>query len=117
MNKVLHGLMVVAFGMLALSGAGAAAQGLYGLALPFIVTGLAGGAGAALLMTTVVPQRTIRLGMAAGAVVALVAGIALAPEGLDRGFVIGVAALLAVVLAFFALTAGGRPRRTADGGR
>ena len=61
------------------------------------------------------PQRTIRLAMAAAAVVALIAGVLLAPGGIDRGFVISVAALLAAALALFALLAGDRPRPSEPG--
>lgn len=132
-SVALHGMAVAVFAMLALSGAGAAAQGLYGLAVPFIVAGTAGAVGAAVIAVTVwrgeagvavgpvpggaaaterreAPQRTIRLAMAAAAVVVLIAGVMLAPKGMDRGFVISVAALLATALALFALLAGDRPR-------
>jgi hypothetical protein len=143
-----HGIAVVVFAMLALSGIGAAAPGLYGLAVPFIVTGVAGAGGAAVIAVAVwrlqrqeagaevldgagvhpgsVPggaaatgrneatQRTVRLAMAAAAVVALIAGVMPAPRGMDRGFVISVAAGLAVALALFALFAGDRPRTAAQ---
>jgi hypothetical protein len=55
-------------------------------------------------------QRTTRLAMAVASVVVLTAGVLLAPQGMDRGFVISVAAGLAVALALFALLAGDRPR-------
>jgi len=136
-SVALHGFAVVVFAMLALSGAGAAAPGLYGVAVPFIVTGIAGAVGAAVIAVSVwraqrgeadaavrdgvsarldsvpaaaAPQRNIRLAMAAAAAVVLAAGVMLAPQGLDRGFVISVAALLATALALFALLAGDRPR-------
>jgi hypothetical protein len=48
--------------------------------------------------------------MAAAAVVVLIAGVMLASQGMDRGFAISVAALLAAALALFALLAGDRPR-------
>ena len=55
-SAVLHGIAVAVFAMLALSGASAAAPGLYGLAVPFIVAGTAGAVGAArLLALTDVP--------------------------------------------------------------
>jgi hypothetical protein len=126
-GAALHGIAVAVFAMLALSGAGAAAQGLYGLAVPFVVAGTAGGVGAAVIAVTLwreqrreagaaaterseAPQRTVRLAMGAAAVVVLMAGVVLAPGGVDRGFVITVAALLAAALALFALLAGDRPR-------
>ncbi|MEU8233969.1 hypothetical protein AB0C12_30655 [Actinoplanes sp. NPDC048967] len=131
-SAVQHGIAVVVFAMLALSGVGAAGPGRYGLAVPFIVTGVAGAAGAAVIAVTVwrlqreqagvrpgggtvndAAQRTVRLAMTAAAVVAVIAGWMLAPRGMDRGFVISVAAGLAVVLALFSLFAGDRPR-TAD---
>jgi hypothetical protein len=133
-----HGIAVVVFAMLALSGVGAAGPGLYGLAVPFIVTGVAGAAGAAVIAVAVwrlqreeagvlagpgirpggdagngAAQWTVRLAMVAAAVVALIAGVMLAPRGMDRGFVISVAAGLAVVLALFSLFAGDRPRTAA----
>jgi hypothetical protein len=125
-SAALHGLAVVTFTLLALSGTSAAALGLYGLAVPLIVTGAAGAAGAAVITVavwrwqgvepgTAVPagvtaQRTPRLVRAAAAVVVVISGVLLAPQGVDRGFVIWVAALLAAALALFALLAGERPR-------
>lgn len=131
-SVALHGIAVVVFAMLAWSGAGFAAPGLYGMAVPFIVAGVAGGVGAAVIAVTVwrlqleeagadvrdgaatkrgeATQRTARLAMAAAAVVVLIAGVMLAPQGMDRGFVISVAAGLAAALASFALLAGDRPR-------
>jgi hypothetical protein len=124
-SVAMHGVAVVVWSMLALSGAGAAAQGLYGLAVPFIVAGVAGGVGAALIAVAVsgsdgdavikrslATQRIARRAMAAAAVIVLLTGVVLAPRGMDRGFVIVVAALLAVALALFALFAGDRPRAT-----
>jgi hypothetical protein len=124
-----HGIAVVVFAMLALSGVGVAGPGRYGMAVPFIVTGVAGATGAAVIAVAVwrlqreeagvrpgggttneAAQRTVRLAMAAAAVVALIAGWMLAPQGMDRGFVISVAAGLAVALALFSLFAGDRPR-------
>ncbi|MGW4946967.1 hypothetical protein ACWEOZ_35890 [Actinoplanes sp. NPDC004185] len=125
-----HGIAVVVFAMLALSGVGAAGPGRYGMAVPFLVIGVAGSAGAAALAVAVwrlqrVPagagirpatnaaaQRTVRLAMAAAALVALIAGVLLAPQGMDRDFVISVAAGLAVALALFSLFAGDRSRTT-----
>jgi hypothetical protein len=121
--------------MLALSGATTAAPGLYGLAVPFMVAGTAGGVGAAVIAVTVwrvqraeagagvrtgirrseATQRTVRFAMAAAAVAVLITGVVLAPQGMDRGFVISVAALLAAALALFALLAGDRPRPSEPG--
>jgi hypothetical protein len=108
------------------------------MAVPFMVTGVAGAGGAAVIAVSVwrlqrgeagagaqgasgvriepdpggatAAQRTARLAMAAAAVVTFIAGVMLAPRGMDRGFVISVAAGLAVALALFALFAGDRPR-------
>lgn len=146
-SAALHGVAVVVFAMLACSGAGAVVPGLYGMAVPFIIAGIAGAVGAAVIAATVwrlqfqeagadvsdgagirmdvVPdgaaaikrsgatQRTARLAMAAAAGVVLIAGVMLAPQGMDRGFVISVAAVLAVALVLFALFAGDRPRTAA----
>lgn len=146
-SVALHGFAVAVWAMLALSGASVAAPGLYGLAVPFMVAGIAGAVGAAVIAVSVwrlqrgeaggdvrdgagvrmdsvqggaaaakrtgATQRTMRLAMAAAAVVVLVAGVLLAPQGMDRGFAISVAAGLAVALALFALLAGDR-RRTAE---
>jgi hypothetical protein len=143
-SAAMHGLAVAVWAMLAWSGAGFAAPGLFGMAVPFIVAGIAGTVGAAVIAVNVwrlqfeesvadvrdgadvrmdsVPdgaaatkrieatQRTTRLAMAAAAVVVLIAGVVLAPQGIDRGFVISVSAGLAVTLALFALLAGDRPR-------
>ncbi len=101
---------------------------MYGLAAPSIVAGIASALGAAVIAVTVwrkqteeavatkrsgATQRTVRLAMAAAAVVVLAAGVWLAPRGVDRGFVISVAAVLAAALALFALLAGDRPRTAA----
>jgi hypothetical protein len=129
-SAALHAFAVVVFAMLALMGGTAAAAGLLDLAVPAVVTGLAGAVGAALITRAVwrqqdeqytesdlvddvaagAPQRTARLAMAGAAVVALIAGVLLAPTGVERDFVIWVAALLAGALALFALLAGDRPR-------
>jgi hypothetical protein len=61
-------------------------------------------------MAAAATQRSARLAMAAAAVVAFIAGVLLAPRGMDRGFAISVAAGLAVTLALFALFAGDSPR-------
>ncbi|RSM56541.1 hypothetical protein DMB66_34065 [Actinoplanes sp. ATCC 53533] len=149
-SAALHGIAVAVWAMLAWSGAGFVAPGLYGMAVPFIVAGIAGAWGATVIAVNVwrlqseepgadirdgagvrmdpVPddaaatrriaaaQRTSRLAMAAAAVVVLIAGVMLAPQGMDRGFVISVAAGLAVALALFALLAGDRPRTAAQPG-
>jgi len=123
-SVALHCIAVAVFAMLAFAGSGIAV-GAPAVAAPFIVVGLAGAVGAGLIAVSVwrtqsqeaaaikpsgPPQRTIRLAMAAAAVLALFTGVALAPQGVDRGFVIGVAAFLAALLALFALLAGDRPR-------
>ena len=132
-SAALHCVAVAVFGLLAWSGAGFAAPGLFGLAVPFIVAGLAGAGGATIIAVNVwrlqfeeggaaepdgaaaikriqATQRTARRAMAGAAVVVVTAGVVLAPEGIDRGFVIWMAAGLAAVLALFALFAGDRLR-------
>jgi hypothetical protein len=106
-SVAIHTLAVVIFALLAVSGGGA-------LTVPFVITGLAGSIGAALIAVAVWRghsyQRTVRLAMAAAAVAVLITGVLLAPSGLDRTFVITVAIGLAALLALFALLAGDRPR-------
>ncbi len=108
----LYILAVLIFGLLAASGVDLLRKDAPGLAVPFLIAGVAGAAGAVVVAgaiywrPTIRVQRTARAAMALTAVAVAGTGVALAPGGMDRGFVIGVAALLAVLLAVFALLAG-----------
>ncbi|WP_203784708.1 hypothetical protein [Paractinoplanes rishiriensis] len=96
---------IVIFGLLA-----ASAVGARDLLVPTVLTGLAGALGAAIIgVAGARPQRAARIGMTAAAVVVVLSGVAFAPDGDERGFVIGVAAFYALLLAAFALVAGPRP--------
>lgn len=116
-SAVPHLLAMVIFALLAWSGAGMLRQGVDGLAVPSLMIGAAGAAGA-LLTVTGTPSRhpgprshrLVRGAMVLVAVAALVTGAALAPSGIDRGFVISVDAVLSGALASYALLAGERHR-------
>ncbi len=128
-SALLHGLAVLAFGLLGWSGAALIGRGVPGLAVPSLVAGTAGSAGALVILVAVLrrragradrptPARPSRFGaqgvarasMALAAVVTVVAGVAFAPAGMDRGFVISVAGLLGGARGWFALLAGEQPR-------
>jgi len=109
----MHGLFAAVFTLMALSSVGELTGQARGLAVPSVIIGTAGALGALALAWLILrqraagkAQRAVRLAMAAAAVTAAGAGVAFAPSGLDRGFVITVSAILAVVLALFALVAG-----------
>ncbi|MFG1605252.1 hypothetical protein [Actinoplanes sp. NPDC049265] len=123
---VLHELAIVVFGLLAWQGIDAIRADVGAMGVPMLIAGAAGLAGA---LAIVVPalrwrhlgdpprwftparvQRAARIGMGLAAVAAVVAGVALAPRGLERGFVITVNAVVGGLLALFALLAGERPR-------
>jgi peptidoglycan/LPS O-acetylase OafA/YrhL len=107
-----YALAVLIFGLLAASAVGLFRQDALGLAVPTVITGVVGAAGAAVVGVAAHRrpdarvQRTARVVMTIAAGAVAVTGVVLAPKGMDRGFVIGVAALLAVLLAAFALFAG-----------
>ncbi|MGK5442710.1 hypothetical protein ACSNN7_12970 [Micromonospora sp. URMC 105] len=118
-TAVPHLLAMVIFGLLAWSGAGMLRQGVDGLAVPSLMIGAAGAAGALLTVTGGAsrhpgrrPHRLVRGAMVLVAVAAVLTGAALAPSGMDRGFVISVDAVLAGALASYALL-GSERRRTA----
>ncbi|MBM0257504.1 hypothetical protein [Micromonospora sp. 4G55] len=111
-----HLLAMVIFGLLAWSGGSMLRQGVDGLAVPSLMIGAAGAVGALLMMARR-PSRhadesgpdlhqLVRVAMVLVALTALVTGTALAPDGMDRGFVISVDAVLAGALASYALLAG-----------
>ncbi|MEU4715666.1 hypothetical protein AB0F73_18675 [Micromonospora purpureochromogenes] len=119
-NALPHLLAMVIFGLLAWSGGSMLRQGVDGLAVPSLMIGAVGAVGA-LLMAAGRPSRRadpsgpdphqlVRVAMVLVAVTALVTGTALAPDGMDRGFVISVDAVLAGALASYALLAGEQRR-------
>jgi len=119
----MHVLAAVVFGLLAWSGVAMLGPHSNGMAVPFLIAGAAGCVGSVVIAASVRrqratlrngsgAQRAARLGMAAAAVAAMVAGFVLAPAGMDRGFVIGVALFHALLLAAYALLSGDRPRVT-----
>lgn len=117
----LHVLAVVIFGLLAWSGLAGLDREVAGLAVPSLILGLAGAARAVLAVTGILPatgpaaRQAVRGILLLIAVVALAAGYALAPTGMDRGFVIAVDAVLAGALAAYAFL--GEPRRARAGTR
>ncbi|MEU4480584.1 hypothetical protein AB0F68_21385 [Micromonospora sp. NPDC023966] len=108
----LHVLAVVIFGLLAWFGIDGLDRGVAGLAVPWLIVGLAGAVRAILAVTGTLPARQVARGiMVLVAVGALTTGYALAPTGMDRGFVIAVDAVLAGALAAYAFL--GEPRAVA----
>jgi hypothetical protein len=107
---VRHLVAALVFGLLALSGT----QGTPALATPTLIAGAAGAAGSAVLFFAFRPrvQKAARIAMTVAAVAVVGTGIARAPDGEDRAFVIVVAAVLAALLAAFALVSGVRRRPT-----
>jgi hypothetical protein len=113
----------VVFGLVALTGARSVAAGVPSLALSWMIAGLGGVAGSAIILAAALrsdhavthdranPARfasvawLARLLMLAAALATAIVGIALAPTGLDRGLAIIVSTGLAAALALFALTA------------
>ena len=120
----MHLLAVVVFALLVWSGVTMLHPYAYGMGVPSLIVGAAGSVGSLVIAVSVWRGRTAapggrplvqtvtRLAMTAAAVAAVVAGVALAPGGMDRGFVIGVALFHAVLLAAYALVCGYRPRAT-----
>ncbi|BBH69476.1 hypothetical protein ACTI_61610 [Actinoplanes sp. OR16] len=110
--RVRYGFAVLVFLLMAWSGAGLAGADSPGLPLAFLIGGVAGAAGSIAAMLG--RRRLARTVMLAGAATAAVAGFAFAPGGVDRGFVIGAAVLVAGLLALFALVS--TPRSTTGRG-
>ena len=119
----MHVLAAVVFGLLAWSGVAMLGPHSFGLAVPSLIAGAAGCAGSlvvaasvrrrrATLRTRSRAQTAARLVMTAAAVAAVVAGVVLAPGGMDHDFVIGVALFHAILLAAYASFCGDRPRIT-----
>lgn len=114
----LHVLAVVIFGLLAWSGVVGLAQDVPALAVPSLIVGVAGAVRALSTVTGLLPaggaaRRVAKGATLLAAVAALAAGIVLAPDGTDRGFVIAVSAVLAAALAAYAVL--GEPVRRAVG--
>ncbi|WNM39736.1 hypothetical protein RMN56_32340 [Micromonospora halotolerans] len=112
----LHVLAVVVFGLLAWSGLAGLDREVAGLAVPSLIVGLAGAVRAVLAVAGFRPpatrpaaRRAVRVILVLIAVVALATGFALAPGGMDRGFVIAVDAVLAGALAAYAFLGEPRP--------
>ncbi|GGN91909.1 hypothetical protein GCM10010112_78550 [Actinoplanes lobatus] len=112
-STVLHAMAVVIFGLLAWSGADGIRSGVPELGVPMLIAGVAGSVGALVILSSVLrrrhgtaDQRAARIGMAVAAVVTVVVGVALAPAGWERGFVIAVNAGVGFLLAVFAALAG-----------
>jgi hypothetical protein len=106
-----YALAALVFGLLALYGVNALRQDAPAVGVPLLVTGLAGALGAAVTAVAVCwwpesrVQRSACLAMLLASAAVVATGVALAPDGEERGFVIGVATFLAVLLAAFALAA------------
>jgi hypothetical protein len=112
----LHVLAVVVFGLLAWSGLAGLDREVAGLAVPSLIVGLAGAVRAVLAVAGFRPPATrpaarhaARGTLVVTAVGALAVGLALAPGGMDRGFVVAVDGVLAGALAAYAFL--GEPRR------
>jgi hypothetical protein len=107
-----YALAILTFGALAVSAVDHLRQEGTGLGVPFLIAGLAGAGGAAVVAAAIYWQlgarvrRATRTAMIVAAMAVAGTGVALAPDSTDHGFVIGAAALLAVLLAGFALLAG-----------
>ncbi|MDG4810459.1 hypothetical protein O7634_27210 [Micromonospora sp. WMMD1120] len=105
------GLLVVAFGLLAYVGGTTLDGPSPGFALTWAIVGVGGALGtSAVLLAARRRSRRLedaaRLLMGLAALVALMVGVASAPSGVDRGFVIAVTGVLAGALAFYAVLAG-----------
>ncbi|MBG0561510.1 hypothetical protein [Actinoplanes aureus] len=114
-SAALHGLAVVIFGLMLWSGVDLSIAGARALGVPMLIAGAAGSAGALIIMLSVLrrrrgtpDQRAARIGMAFAAVATVAVGVALAPDGWERGFVISVNAFTGGLLAAFAALAGER---------
>ena len=118
----MHLLAAVVFALLVWSGATMLHPYAYGMGVPSLIVGAAGSAGSLVIAASAWRARTAshggrsrmqtvaRLAMTVAAVAAMVAGVALAPGGMDRGFVIAVALFHAMLLVAYALVCGYRPR-------
>ncbi len=124
-SAALHGLAVVIFGLMTWRSFDLLRAGTQALGVPMLITGVAGATGALVIVASVLrrragtagshpsgrTQRAARIGMAVAAAAATVVGVALAPAGWERGFVIGVNTVTGGLLAVFALLAGERDTR------
>lgn len=132
-SVALHGAAVVIFGLMAWRGPGAVTVGLHALGVPMLIAGAGGASGALVILWSVLrrrdrlmgpypstrtgAQRAARIGMAVAAVATVTAGVALAPAGSEREFVIWVNVVIGGLLAVFALLAGERTARRQGEGR
>ncbi|GAA2537513.1 hypothetical protein GCM10010435_00670 [Winogradskya consettensis] len=118
-SALAHSIAVVAFGLLAWSGAAALDDGVPSLAASSLIAGSGGFAGALALTLTILIRlsssavdragslQAARRVMVICSVAAFAAGVVLAPGGEERGFAISVSGMMAGTLALFALLAGG----------
>ncbi|MBM0205311.1 hypothetical protein ACIA47_01700 [Micromonospora sp. NPDC051227] len=113
------GLLFVAFGLLTYAGVSAVDAPTRALGVSWSIIGMAGALGVPTIMFAARRRSprledAARLLMAMAALAALAVGVALAPEGAERGFVVAVSGVLAAALALYALLAGDL-RRTCRG--
>ncbi len=121
-SAALHGLAVVIFGLMTWRGIDVVVLGSEAVGVPMLITGGAGTTGALVILWSLLrrrdraanarppgrmgAQRAARIGMAVAAGATVVVGVALAPAGWERGFVISVNTITGGLLAVFALLAG-----------
>ncbi|GAA3241263.1 hypothetical protein ACFO1B_08085 [Dactylosporangium siamense] len=132
-SVALHGGAVVIFGLMAWRGAGAVTGGLPAMGVPMLLAGAGGATGALVILWSVLrrrdrlsglhpatrtgAQRAARIGMAVVAVATVTAGVALAPTGSEREFVVWVNVVIGGLLVLFALLAGERAAHRQGEGR
>ena len=123
-SVALHSAAVVIFGLMAWRGADGVTFGVHALGVPMLIAGAGGAAGALVILWSVLRRRgrlmglhpatrageqaAARIGMAVAAAATVTAGVALAPAGSEREFVIWVSVVIGGSLALFALLAGER---------
>lgn len=129
-SAALHGLAVVIFGLMTWRGIDVVALGAEAIGVPMLITGTAGTVGALVIVWSLLRRRHAaadarsprwiraqhgaRIGMAVAALATVTVGVALAPTGWERGFVISVNTITGILLAIFALLAGERARGKPD---
>ena len=131
-SAALHGLAVVIFGLMTWRGIDVVVLGSEAMGVPMLITGAAGTTGALVIVWSLLRRRNpaadartpgrlgaqgaARIGMAVAALATVVVGVALAPAGWERGFVISVNTITGALLAVFALLAGERAARQSGAG-
>ncbi len=109
MRLARYAAAVVVFTLMTGVGADLLSRRAPGLAGPFLIAGVSGLLGSVTAASG--RPRPARWTMLTGAAAAAAAGVVLAPDGLDRGFVIGAGLLVAALLAIFALLATPRAKQ------